>query len=659
MYHSFERAMSTHSILLTLVLTLASLALAYDATTCCSHARDNGAFTNTLPSGLQPICNQTYAEDIPGAPALMITYDYCTNSCPGIGIASLVKQPAVWLMPVFQFIFPAVIFSMIVPRRKNLDASWLLEVPLSSLRWGQLPVRFGLQYFVRAPAWLLRASIRTLLSIPCLTIIVVDNAIWVAVIVVTAAQMLIEGLYEAQLDHNILRTIALIDDEDKDQKLELMITVVSGNLRLTSGGFNPQEAIANALHNQESPREADFPQTSARLISLMSSQTPFGTAVGIPVLFYLGGFAYTLLSLLDNKSDQNTAIAMAFGVEWMVVVHVSIVGACLLAGNNPATATAIVGHMEPDVTQPHRAPTLDVGQVDPPGDHPGSAPGGTSINAPAGLPGNPTGDSQDDPINGTDISLSNVSSRAPLMSGQQADAQSSMPQASTQQITDPMGPATFVDPVHRRATSSKYGVWKEAYPGAFQPVSMTSRGSNKHQWVCNTEAFRTREAIRDKVEVSWWQWFFILLPTAVLVVLPPVAGGIISWVTPPRGYGCRSLLFIVYAGVQSVLTITSALQTIAHGRAVSSMAVSPGPAQPAIQPRNWWYRYIWRLLDHCPQTLSRVLKNKPWLFETCIRAILFLPAAMVSLIYFFEVQHQVRGQIILGGAASIVLFPAH
>ncbi|KPI36718.1 uncharacterized protein AB675_10035 [Cyphellophora attinorum] len=227
--------MLTHSILLALVLTLASSALAYDATTCCTHARDNHAFTNTLPSGLQPICNQTYAEDIPGAPALMITYDYCTNSCPGIGIASLVKQPAVWLMPVFHFIFPTVIFSMIVPRRKNLDASWLLEVSLSSLQWG--------------PAWLLRKLVRTFLSIFCLIVIVVDNAIWVAVIVVTAAQMLIEGLYEAQLDHNILQAIPLADP--KDQKVELMITIVSGNLRLTPGESNPQRAIANALHNQK------------------------------------------------------------------------------------------------------------------------------------------------------------------------------------------------------------------------------------------------------------------------------------------------------------------------------------------------------------------------------------------------------------------------
>ncbi|KPI36731.1 uncharacterized protein AB675_10034 [Cyphellophora attinorum] len=31
---------------------------------------------------------------------------------------------------------------------------------------------------------------------------------------------------------------------------------------------------------------------------------------------------------------------------------------------------------------------------------------------------------------------------------------------------------------------------------------------------------------------------------------------------------------------------------------------------------------------------------------------------MASLIYFFEAQHQVRGQIILGGVASIVLLPA-
>ena len=47
---------------------------------------------------------------------------------------------------------------------------------------------------------------------------------------------------------------------------------------------------------------------------------------------------------------------------------------------------------------------------------------------------------------------------------------------------------------------------------------------------------------------------FIILPTLILVGLPPAAGAFVSWRTPPVGWGCRSLGFVAYAACQVVVT---------------------------------------------------------------------------------------------------------
>ena len=79
-----------------------------------------------------------------------------------------------------------------------------------------------------------------------------------------------------------------------------------------------------------------------RLQYMLQSQYSFGSIVGAPVLFYIGAFIYNLVGLSANKGDNATAHSLAFGMWWMGIVHVAIVSGCLLASNNPSTATAIL-----------------------------------------------------------------------------------------------------------------------------------------------------------------------------------------------------------------------------------------------------------------------------------------------------------------------------
>jgi hypothetical protein len=65
------------------------------------------------------------------------------------------------------------------------------------------------------------------------------------------------------------------------------------------------------------------------------------------VLFCLGAFIYTILGFRCDPSDQDAAISLAFGVEWMIVVRVFIIAACVLASNNPSTTSVLVGLLPP------------------------------------------------------------------------------------------------------------------------------------------------------------------------------------------------------------------------------------------------------------------------------------------------------------------------
>ncbi len=76
-------------------------------------------------------------------------------------------------------------------------------------------------------------------------------------------------------------------------------------------------------------------KTKTRLRSMLHCQYSFGSIVGAPVIFFLGGFVFALVQSLQNLGDEDTAIGLAFGQWYMTVPHIAIVSGLLLAGNNP------------------------------------------------------------------------------------------------------------------------------------------------------------------------------------------------------------------------------------------------------------------------------------------------------------------------------------
>jgi hypothetical protein len=95
--------------------------------------------------------------------------------------------------------------------------------------------------------------------------------------------------------------------------------------------------------------------------------------------------------------------------------------------------------------------------------------------------------------------------------------------------------------------------WSDTYKTEFQPVSLWARGSNKMKWIRQSEAWKD-PAFRKVMEITCLEWLIkIFVPAFVLSVLPPAAGGISAYWTPPTGLGCRSLSLLVYAVCQATI----------------------------------------------------------------------------------------------------------
>lgn len=324
----------------------------YSDQTCCDLFKEEHRLlvdkdaTHVEPTNDTLICGQEYHPKTLAAPNAYIPYRQCAERCKGFDV-SKPSEPSTWAAPVVQFILPSIIFSMSIPRRR------------------MFMVRFG----IKSGLWSIPSACALALSTA------LDTIISVAVILVLAGPLMVSGLTEAVLDFRILRALRNSTNLSLGSRLRLIITVVCGNLVLPelSGGpianrswfrqlrltkFIARKLRAPVTHSnplEEIPRkleaEPQWSNVTGTLLNLLSAQGDFGALIGAPVVFYLGGFVYTILDLLSEPSVQDAAISLAFGVEWMMIVHVAIVCGCLLASNNPSAASILASQASSGTTK--------------------------------------------------------------------------------------------------------------------------------------------------------------------------------------------------------------------------------------------------------------------------------------------------------------------
>lgn len=83
-------------------------------------------------------------------------------------------------------------------------------------------------------------------------------------------------------------------------------------------------------------------KTKTRLRTMLNCQYSFGSMVGAPVVFFLGGFIFALVQSLQSFGNEDIALALAFGQWYMTIPHIAIISGLLLAGNNPNILEGVV-----------------------------------------------------------------------------------------------------------------------------------------------------------------------------------------------------------------------------------------------------------------------------------------------------------------------------
>ena len=293
---------------------------------CCDIALETFAYLNkTIPQD-EYRCGQIHQADLPPAPPLLVSTSWCRQKCSGYALSAPSDTDA-WASPLIQYILPAVIFSMTIPRRLVLE-----------------PPRWFFDFSVNHMSGLIKA----LFSLCVAGIIVtMDTAVWVFIIMVAPAPFIFSGLVEIVLDYRIIRNLMsshigqgkdLPVGLDRGQRVQLLTAVLAGNLGIEGVPADPREELETVLDINKHPDD----EVGLRLGAMLACQYPFGAAVGAPILLYIGSFVYTLATIRHSDGSRAATRALAFGIWWMNIVHVSAISGCLLASNNPNTAAAIV-----------------------------------------------------------------------------------------------------------------------------------------------------------------------------------------------------------------------------------------------------------------------------------------------------------------------------
>lgn len=130
----------------------------------------------------------------------------------------------------------------------------------------------------------------------------------------------------------LLYGIRLFDDEDRRRKLSPRqwpkhVCEAGPHCHVRDHVERPLERTAKT--------ERQIRKTKTRLRTMLHCQYSFGSIVGAPVIFFLGGFIFALLQSLEGLGDEDIAEGLAFGQWYMTIPHIAIVSGLLLAGNNP------------------------------------------------------------------------------------------------------------------------------------------------------------------------------------------------------------------------------------------------------------------------------------------------------------------------------------
>lgn len=164
----------------------------------------------------------------------------------------------------------------------------------------------------------------------------------------------------------LLYPIRLYDDTREDRKLSprqypLMSHRLSQDCPTEGFCRNKNHLVQEKPYPRNAKIERHISKTRTRLRTMLNCQYSFGSMVGAPVLFFLGGFIFALLQSLQEMGDESTALALAFGQWYMTIPHIAIISGLLLAGNNPNILEGVLATQRQNIDKPTRIFFLEFG----------------------------------------------------------------------------------------------------------------------------------------------------------------------------------------------------------------------------------------------------------------------------------------------------------
>ncbi|KAH8592062.1 hypothetical protein B0O99DRAFT_690120 [Bisporella sp. PMI_857] len=459
-------------------------------------------------------------------PQVMITYDWCSEKCPGWQI-SVSKDLGQWARPMINFIAPSAVFVLSIPRRRQI------KIPQQLLKRSMGSLSSTLALFLKIPLSSL--------------IITADTIVWLLVVFTMSGPMVISGFYEAMLDKKILSFLnrrVRINSMSVRERAHLLFVVLLGNLdvnpawddclgviaslstesprRKSSGAgavslfsikqatrvagetqtrsssvpngdsqigpVNTQSQAQSTPASEPTPSSQDISTVKSKIKSMMETQTGFGAAVGAAIVFYLASFCYAVVESQSLFGTSRPAHTIAFGTFWMVVPNVAIVSSLLLSGSNPSIWEAITGLAHPNQDEISRR-------------------------------------------------LSSQLHSKPAQEKRAGTSQVTPRRLSSAKHTADSTFSAFFQPVYNRTS--------------YRPAWLWNRGPCKAMWVAKFAEGNPRLAKAIGIEVQrmgfegWavYTWF-----SASLLIF-------VSYTTPRVGLSCRSMTFLTYACAQEWLML--------------------------------------------------------------------------------------------------------
>ncbi|KAL1851729.1 hypothetical protein Daus18300_012414 [Diaporthe australafricana] len=136
----------------------------------------------------------------------------------------------------------------------------------------------------------------------------------------------------------LLYPIRLYDDEDTERHLsprQYARRIHRYALCQNSQCTNYNHFVSEPPHPRTAKIAKQIRKTKTRLRTMVNCQYSFGSMVGAPVVFFLGGFVFALVQSVQEIGNEDIALALAFGQWYMTIPHIAIISGLLLAGNNP------------------------------------------------------------------------------------------------------------------------------------------------------------------------------------------------------------------------------------------------------------------------------------------------------------------------------------